>query len=640
MKKISILSILMALVVMFTGCNPDMDTIALRAHLERGIANNNNGSKVYIDSLKFSAWNDGDVVKINENQYEVQVDEVNHDWAKITSVVYNASGYTAVYPADNAVCDRSSVMVSLSEGQLYVEGNDGQEIRNPMVARTDLGDGNLVFRNTGAVLGFDVKNQFANPIMVRHIVVKANGAGVLLSGDARITNIHTKTPTMEMMSGLNSTLLININKELANGATNEQSFYICIPPVTTEGNTFTVQVYFEDLVTDEAYIFEKTTNTSHGIIARNQLGRINVDLIPSSGDVEECLGLVGEGTITNPYLVGSDRDVRIISTNMSTLNDKSFKQVCDIVVPNEMNWTGFGTEENPFCGTYDGNGYSITANTTANESIYGGLFNHVGSGATIKDLTRKGNVTANEQVLYCGGVVGEVNGDNINISNCINMAGISIMNNHSYYNFIGGIVGCINSSSNVTMDRCLNKANIGLRWASGDNSLQRVGGLVGGIWASMNGITVTNCGNHGSIVGCYNVGGLFGMCGPVDIINSYSCGTISTCNHVGGVVAFIEGITPQDQFKMTNCYVTLNFERCGSHLMGITYMADPTYCVFDNVYIPREMNRYIGYDPQLPAGITIEARLNDIARHLDEWVCRHPGYVRWSYVDGLPMLDL
>ena len=93
------------------------------------------------------------------------------------------------------------------------------------------------------------------------------------------------------------------------------------------------------------------------------------------GPVSEAF--MGNGTKTDPYLIMTAADLRKLSDdvrNGATFRDEYFRLANDIVVnqnvltlEGELNgdgsnfeqWIPIGTENTPFCGTLDGNGYSI-----------------------------------------------------------------------------------------------------------------------------------------------------------------------------------------------------------------------------------------------------------------------------------------
>lgn len=114
----------------------------------------------------------------------------------------------------------------------------------------------------------------------------------------------------------------------------------------------------------------------------------------------------------------------------------------------ENQWTAIGSNNNPFKGTFDGQGHTISGIYIDNEEDYQGLFGYVGSGGTIRNLA----VTKSS-----------IKG----------------------YNYIGGIVG-YNAG---TIENCSNSSEVG------DITTNRA--RVGGGIAGQNSGTITDCANSG-----------------------------------------------------------------------------------------------------------------------------------------------
>ena len=201
-------------------------------------------------------------------------------------------------------------------------------------------------------------------------------------------------------------------------------------------------------------------------------------------------------------------------------------------------WTPIGTEDKPFTGTFDGNGYSIKGLYINSNSENQGLFGYMsGTNSAVRNLTVSGTVSVSGNNVSVGGVVGRNNGGAI--TNCHNTVAVSGSKGDSIY--VGGVVG-YNSSGTVT--NCSNTGTV-----SGGGSVSgntNVGGVVG---FSIGG-TVTNCyntgevssdvGSSGGVVGC-NVAGT--------VENCYNTGEVSDDGSSGGVVGFSGGI-------VENCYNT------------------------------------------------------------------------------------
>ena len=126
-----------------------------------------------------------------------------------------------------------------------------------------------------------------------------------------------------------------------------------------------------------------------------------------------------------------------------------------------------------FSGTFDGQGYTITATITDNSNSGTALFQHI-SNATIKNLTLKGIITGN---MHAAALVGFSKGRDNKIQNCTVTANV---NGGSH---IGGIVGHA-LDSNISITDCVY------------SGLMTDGGTFKGVfvgWGDSGNWTVTNC---------------------------------------------------------------------------------------------------------------------------------------------------
>ncbi len=205
------------------------------------------------------------------------------------------------------------------------------------------------------------------------------------------------------------------------------------------------------------------------------------------------------------------------------------------------NWTAVGpSSSDPYTGTFDGNGYTITNLTIDASSRFQGLIGHLGSGGVVQNLTlaevsiistndyvgavvgyNRGTVT-NCSVsgavtgYYCtGGVVGyNIYGT---VTGCYSMASIT----GSYY-YTGGVLGC--NSTDGTVAACYATGTVS---STGSNT----GGVAGG--------------GYGNITACYFAGAVSG-----------------TGDYIGGVVGKNEG-------SVTTCYWTNSSSDTGAATTGI-----------------------------------------------------------------------
>lgn len=177
-------------------------------------------------------------------------------------------------------------------------------------------------------------------------------------------------------------------------------------------------------------------------------------------------------------------------------------------------------------------------------------------------------VGSHDQVVYeVGGITGELSADNGEIRNCTNEGNIYIEVFPETKNNGGAVAGIAGYASCTTISKCINKGdildenvkdgNINIKNIGGivgeglevivDKSINSgniscknessVGGIIGGPWASREGLSVENCYNTGNIEGKENVGGIIGVNEHSNIKNCYNIGKITGLNSIGGITA-------------------------------------------------------------------------------------------------------
>ena len=247
-------------------------------------------------------------------------------------------------------------------------------------------------------------------------------------------------------------------------------------------------------------------------------------------------------------------------------------------------WTPIGSGSQPFTGTLDGDGHSVSGIYINSTADYQGLVGYLGSGRTrnigVKASYIKGG-------YYVGGVCGYNYGGTV--SNCYNTG--SVEGNSSVGGLCGmnygNVINCYNNGSvegneivgglcgrnDGTVTNCYNNGNI-----TGSN-------YVGGVCGYNYGGTVTNCYNTGSVEGNSYVGGLCGM-NYRNVTNCYNTGSVEGNYSVGGLCGFNNGGT------VTNCYNTGSVTGndyvggvCGQNTMGTVTNCYNTGNVTGNDYV-------------------------------------------------------
>lgn len=224
-----------------------------------------------------------------------------------------------------------------------------------------------------------------------------------------------------------------------------------------------------------------------------------------------------------------------------------------------------------FCGTFDGNGHTISNVTLDYTGSTTGLFRYITDGATVKNLKISGVFSPKGSAMTVGGIAGSNAGT---IKNCTftgtasgtdHIGGIAGINTETGVidsctaegvvygdHFTGGITG----SNNGIIKNCINKSMVNTQVQQNKVDLSQI--TLDAITGTELAATVTDIGgiagiSSGVIAGCknygdigylhmgYNIGGIAGsQTGYIyDCMNS---GTISGRKEIGGIVGQLEPV--------------------------------------------------------------------------------------------------
>lgn len=212
-------------------------------------------------------------------------------------------------------------------------------------------------------------------------------------------------------------------------------------------------------------------------------------------------------------------------------------------------WTPIGNYEKQYTGTFNGGGHTITGLTVTGSDQYVGLFGHIGSGGTVKDVTlEEVKIESNNDMSAVGGVAGRSYGtlENCSVSGSVSGSGIA-----------GGVVGyqsgdfLTGCSSSATVNAggvaggvaglTDSGATLTACYATGDVTLESInsgGNFVGGVVGSNTSCTLKACYAWGSVTGSGSgtiyVGGVTG---------TNDEGTLTACYHANGTVSGPAGTT-------------------------------------------------------------------------------------------------
>ena len=228
--------------------------------------------------------------------------------------------------------------------------------------------------------------------------------------------------------------------------------------------------------------------------------------------------LAGLAKLVNAGYTFEGKTIRLTADIL--LNDISDWESWNETTPPTNTWTPIGTNwKNPFAGTLDGDGHSVSGICINSEADCQGLVGYLGRGGTLQNLGVKASYIKGGKRV--GGVCGTNSGT---VTNCYNTGNVK------GNNYVGGVCG----DNYRTVTNCYNTGSV-----EGNNS---VGGVCG-----YNNRTVTNCYNTGSVESNWYVGGLCGQnYGPVT--NCYNTGNVT------GNDAYVGGLCGQNYATVSNCY--------------------------------------------------------------------------------------
>lgn len=243
----------------------------------------------------------------------------------------------------------------------------------------------------------------------------------------------------------------------------------------------------------------------------------------------------GLGTSAYPYQIENGTQLLLFQsivngTNGQTPNPAACAELTDnIDMSSIANFAPIGTKTDPYTGTFNGNNHSISG-LTVNESDTAGLFGYV-EGATIQNINlcdSQITATSNDRnyiYTYAGGIVGFATNE-AKIESCsTNNITITADSRH-----IGGIIGRGEGSTKIS--NCTNTSSLTGKY--------RVGGIAG----SINGSSITNCGNSGNLPATESsyVGGIVGFTHGGQISTCYNTGEVTGGSNadVGGIVGMSE----------------------------------------------------------------------------------------------------
>lgn len=280
-------------------------------------------------------------------------------------------------------------------------------------------------------------------------------------------------------------------------------------------------------------------------------------VIQNSGSgAEQVVQLATSGQTTD-VLISTAEGLRDFAAKVNAgdnFEGKFVKLTSNIALTGE--WTPIGTMENPFAGTFDGQGYTVSGMSITGNASDTGFFLAT-NGATVQNLTVSGSIDVTGQNA-AGGIVVLALADTT-INNC--HSAVQIRANVAGGFNAGGIAGRI--GSNVKIGGCSNSGEINVTVTSNneDGDELYVGGITGIILgsgsfvkscASAGALTASTLGSDGNTV---YLGGIIGhlmASGDASVINCYSAGTLNANASGSTAAGGIAGLNFNG--AIINCY--------------------------------------------------------------------------------------
>jgi hypothetical protein len=227
-------------------------------------------------------------------------------------------------------------------------------------------------------------------------------------------------------------------------------------------------------------------------------------------------GLTGAGTVADPYRIATAADLQAMADDL----DAHYVLVADVDASRTANWNGgagfrpVGTEGDPFRGSFDGRGHTVSGLTidrpgTDHVGLFGVVIYGVVADVRFEDASIVGRNDA-------GTLVGE--------GEISTVTDVAVAGTVTGVDRVGGVVGHLESYSQV----------VDTSAAATVRGEEEVGGLVGRAGESN---LVRNASASGSVTGESGVGGLVGANWRASVVlDATATGDVTGGNIVGGLV--------------------------------------------------------------------------------------------------------
>jgi hypothetical protein len=221
--------------------------------------------------------------------------------------------------------------------------------------------------------------------------------------------------------------------------------------------------------------------------------------LPESTTITSTLLGGGSGTSADPFLIKNLNDLKNFAKYVNEgILTSEFVQLENTIDCSEIdNFEPIGKSNNPFIGTFDGNGETISNLTIEYNSGAAGLFSKIGEWDYSAEKSIPGSVL-NLTLDHCsisnnnnssGGIAGQLYSGTI--ENCSVINNSSIVSTYSHNPSAGGIVGEVNNNSKVYKCQVSNTTISSTTQYSYEPGKVVSGGIVG--WCENIGVEIELC---------------------------------------------------------------------------------------------------------------------------------------------------
>ena len=439
---------------------------------------------------------------------------VDGDWEGVQSVAVRMDGTVKAYDVTPTTADNTSATLTSTDPHYWTNHDDitvtawwpyteGETTPPAVVVRADQSSP-TDFEGSDFISAENQPVSYGNPTLR------------FTHRTARVTVVLTDYTEEQMFVRLT-------------GLSTENGNPAVIAPYDKGGDTYTALVAPQTVAAGTAFITCKFTN-----------GKVFVYKMKNDTDWQagkEYTYTVSLATAEDPgYTVSEDGRTYTVTTddglrNVAKLVNEEGKTDINITLDTDLTltgeWTPIGTESQPYTGTFDGNGKTITGLTVTGSDRYTGLLGFIKG--TVKNVVlTEINITSG---TFVGGVAGWSFGGNI--ENCSVSGSVSGSD-------VGGVVGC-------SITGCSSSATV--------KGTQRAGGVAG---ATNSGATLTACYATGDVTvendGTNNshAGGVVGYNGGGTLTACYATGSVTGS---GSGTIYVGGVTGSNNLgTLTACY--------------------------------------------------------------------------------------